>query len=730
MSDLHLVPSAFAAALADKGYTQLTPVQQAVLDPALNGADVLVSAQTGSGKTVAFGLAMAQGLLDGADRFGPAAAPLALIIAPTRELALQVHRELQWLYGPTGASFASCVGGMDMRTERRNLDRGAHIVVGTPGRLKDHIERNSLDLSALRVAVLDEADEMLDLGFREDLEFILGKAPADRRTMMFSATVPREIAALAKTYQRDAVRIAAGAEREQHVDIEYRALAVDQADKENAIVNVLRFYEAKNALVFCGLRATVNHLTARLANRGFSVVALSGELSQAERTHSLQAMRDGRARVCVATDVAARGIDLPNLELVIHADLPQNKETLLHRSGRTGRAGRKGVSALIVPHKDRKKADRLLGWAGINAAWGSAPGADEVNRRDAERLLADPMFTGAPAENEADLVAKLLGAFDINALAVGFVRQYMTTRSAPEDLRSSGSGTDTLRPVRLGPENSFWVTLSVGAAAKAEPRWLLPMLCRSGDLTKNDIGSIRVQQDTTDVQLNGDVRDKFFAALGSAMMLEDGIRVSLAEGQPSTPAPARPKPTFNRPKPVEAEASPAAAVSVDPAPVATPVATTYAPRPSAYVAPAEPAEAPRKPRHKDRPVMVERRPDRASDRATERGADPMAEAVADGSVVPYAPKKAFHKDGPRPAYKPGAKPGSKPGGKPYEGNFKPRSATKPVEGKPAGSKWVKRSPDAKVADGKPAFAKPHFAKPGKPGGKPYAGKPKPHRGKS
>ena len=716
MSDLSLVPLTFAAALADKGYVQLTPVQQAVLDPALNGADVLVSAQTGSGKTVAFGLAMAQGLLDGADRFGPAAAPLALIIAPTRELALQVHRELQWLYVPTGASFASCVGGMDMRTERRNLDRGAHIVVGTPGRLKDHIECNSLDLSSLRVAVLDEADEMLDLGFREDLEFILGSAPADRRTMMFSATVPREIAMLAKTYQRDAVRISAGAEREQHVDIEYRALAVDQADKENAIVNVLRFYEAKNALVFCGLRATVNHLTARLANRGFSVVALSGELSQAERTHSLQAMRDGRARVCVATDVAARGIDLPNLELVIHADLPQNKETLLHRSGRTGRAGRKGVSALIVPHKDRKKADRLLGWAGISATWAAAPGADEVNRRDAERLLADPMFTGAPAENEADLVAKLLGAFDINALAVGFVRQYMTTRSAPEDLR--GGGVDARAPVRLGPDNSFWVTLSVGAAAKAEPRWLLPMLCRAGDLTKSDIGSIKVGQDTTEVQLSAAVRDRFTTAIGPGRMLEDGIKVSLAAGGDTVAAP--PRPAFDRPKPVYDRPEPATIPELTE--VATPIATSYAPRPEAYGL-KDPDERPRKPRHKDRKAEISPARAPAAARVGERGADPMAEAVADGSVVPYAPKKAFHKEGPKPAHK--------SGGKPYAGNFKPRSEGAPggkSGSKPEG-KWVKRTDPAKAADGKPAAAKPHFAKPGKPAGKPYAGKPKPHRGK-
>ncbi|TIT42669.1 MAG: DEAD/DEAH box helicase, partial [Mesorhizobium sp.] len=186
---------------------------------------------------------------------------------------------------------ASCVGGMDMRTERRALERGAHIVVGTPGRLRDHITRNSLDMSTLKAVVLDEADEMLDLGFREDLEFILDAAPADRRTLMFSATVPRSIATLAQGYQRDAVRISAAGEEKQHLDIEYRALNIAQADRENAIINVLRFYEAKNALVFCNTRAAVNHLTARFNNRNFSVVALSGELSQNERSHALQAMQ-------------------------------------------------------------------------------------------------------------------------------------------------------------------------------------------------------------------------------------------------------------------------------------------------------------------------------------------------------------------------------------------------------------------------------------------------------
>ncbi|MBT8415628.1 MAG: DEAD/DEAH box helicase, partial [Boseongicola sp.] len=238
-------------ALDARGYDTLTDVQNAVTAPELTGKDLLVSAQTGSGKTLGFGLAIAPSLLGDADAFEPADAPLALIIAPTRELALQVKRELAWLYAKAGAVLASTVGGMDMRDERRALARGAHIVVATPGRLRDHIMRGSIELGNLKAVVLDEADEMLDLGFREDLEFILEQAPTDRQTLLFSATVPAQIAKLAKSYQNDAVRIATTTGEKQHADIDYRALRVSARDGENAIINVLRYYEAPNAIVFC-----------------------------------------------------------------------------------------------------------------------------------------------------------------------------------------------------------------------------------------------------------------------------------------------------------------------------------------------------------------------------------------------------------------------------------------------------------------------------------------------
>jgi len=535
-------------ALAERGYDTLTAVQQAVTAPELQEADLLVSAQTGSGKTVGFGLAIARTLLGDSEQLGPAAAPLALVVAPTRELAFQVMRELSWLYAKAGARVVSCVGGMDMRDERRTLERGAHIVVGTPGRLRDHIQRGSLDMSSLRAVVLDEADEMLDLGFREDLEFMLGEAPEERRTLLFSATVPPMIATLAKQYQRDAVRVTTLTGTRQHADITYQALRVAQADAENAIINVLRFHEAQNAIVFANTRAAVNRLTARFANRGFAVVSLSGELSQSERTHALQAMRDGRARVCVATDVAARGIDLPNLELVIHADLPSNPEGLLHRSGRTGRAGRKGISALIVTPKIVKKAERLLKFAKIEAEWTTAPTAEEILRRDEERLLADPIWDEDVTEEQSAFATKLLEQHSPEQIAAAYLRLYRSRQSAPEELSAPDAMPAPKERKPFGP--SVWFALSVGRDDRAEARWLLPLLCRAGHLNKEAIGAIRVQQTETFVELAEASVEGFLAALGEGGELEEGVTARQLDGVPDiAPSPRGdgPRKTGGRP---------------------------------------------------------------------------------------------------------------------------------------------------------------------------------------
>jgi ATP-dependent RNA helicase DeaD len=548
-----------AAALTARGYTTLTPVQAAVLAPEHAEADLLVSAQTGSGKTVAFGLNIAPTLLQGSEGFEPFRAggwapPLALIIAPTRELALQVCRELAWLYEKTNARVVSCVGGMDMRSERQALNAGAHIVVGTPGRLKDHIERGALDIGALRAVVLDEADEMLDLGFREDLEFILDASPSERRTLMFSATVAKPIAQLATRFQKDAIRIATASATERHGDIAYRALMVAPNERENAIINVLRFHDAKSAIIFCGTRMAVTHLTARLSNRGFTVVALSGELSQNERTHALQAMRDGRAQVCVATDVAARGIDLPGLELVVHADLPTNSETLLHRSGRTGRAGNKGLCVLLVPHNRRRGMQRLLAERNIDATWGQPPSATEIQAADRKRILNDETLQGELTAEEQAFAANLLEQHGAERIAAAFLRLQQKNRPAPEELLDVAAETDRgPEPSQYGkkpPRDGFasegkggvWFRINAGHKQNAEPRWLLPLICRVGHITRKDVGSIKIFHTESQFEITTAVADRFIQTVEREGTGEKNISITRADGPPpESAAPQREK---------------------------------------------------------------------------------------------------------------------------------------------------------------------------------------------
>jgi ATP-dependent RNA helicase DeaD len=566
-----------ARALAEHEYNDPTPVQSAVLAKEAEGRDIVVSAQTGSGKTVAYGLAMASNILTDAGRMAEVSTPVALIIAPTRELALQVERELKWLYEHTGARIISCVGGMDAGQERRKLAYGVHIVVGTPGRLRDHIERKALNVGSLEVVVLDEADEMLDLGFREDLEFILEATPGERRTLLFSATIPKGIATLAKRFQRDALRIEVAGGARGHVDIEYRAIRVAPKEIEHAVVNLLRFVEAQTAIVFCNTRESVRHLHATLLERGFSTVLLSGELSQHERNQSMQALRDGRARVCVATDVAARGIDLPNLGLVIHAELPHDAETLQHRSGRTGRAGRKGVSAFLIPISRRRRAEQLLRDAKVSAAWSGPPTIDEIRKLDQERLLQDPLLAETPSEDDIEMSRQLFAERTPEQLGAALLRLYRSRLPAVEDVADPGNEPERREPrsrnyegksfegkghegkglaggfegkkvpgksfkaMRDGFSGGAWFRLDIGRTKNADPKWLLPMLCRKGKITKQDIGVIRIFDNETKFQVVAEVASQFMANMqrpgGENVHVE---RIGSPDDGPAEPPRSRP----------------------------------------------------------------------------------------------------------------------------------------------------------------------------------------------
>ncbi|HWJ68621.1 MAG TPA: DEAD/DEAH box helicase [Sphingobium sp.] len=525
------LPALLTEALAARGYAAPTPVQAAVLEPEAAGRDMIVSARTGSGKTVAFGLAIAPQLLGEDGRAGPAGAPLALVIAPTRELALQVSRELMWLYEKTGVRVATCVGGMDASRERRALAQGAHIVVGTPGRLCDHLEREVLLLHGLAVAVLDEADEMLDMGFREDLERLLDATPDGRRTLLFSATMPRPIVALARRYQQDALRIETTDGGQGHGDIAYQAVAVAPADIQNAVINLLRLHEAETAILFCATRDNVRHLHANLTERGFAVVALSGEHSQNERNHALQALRDKRARVCVATDVAARGIDLPSLSLVIHVEIPRDAETLQHRSGRTGRAGKKGTAVLIVPFQRRRRVDGMLRGAKIAAEWIAAPSAADIRNADRERMMTALLAPVEAEEADRELARRLLAERSAEDIAVALVQAHRSRLPEPEDLM--GGQAQAPSGPRPGFEDSNWFRMNVGRNQDADPRWILPLLCRRGGVNRTEIGAIRMAANETMFEVTPAVAARFLTAVRRAAETEqDDLQIIPVDGKP------------------------------------------------------------------------------------------------------------------------------------------------------------------------------------------------------
>jgi ATP-dependent RNA helicase DeaD len=528
-------------ALAARGYAEPTPVQAAVLEPAAAGRDLVVSAQTGSGKTVAFGMAMASELLRPDGMAEASSQPLALVIAPTRELALQVSRELVWLYGQAGARVATCVGGMDPSKERHSLRAGPQIVVGTPGRLRDHLERGALDLAALRTIVLDEADEMLDMGFREDLEEILDATPDGRRTLLFSATMPPPITQLARRYQKDALRISTVGDDRGHGDIAYQAVTVSPAEIEHAVVNLLRFHEAETAMLFCATRENVRRLHATLQERGFAVVALSGEHSQSERNHALQALRDRRARVCVATDVAARGIDLPTLSLVVHVEIPRDAETLQHRSGRTGRAGKKGTAVIIVPYPRRKRVESMLRGAKILAEWIDPPTAEAIRHNDRKRLIEAMLAPAEFDDEDRELAARLMAERSPEDIAAALVRAHRAAMPQAEDLientpeaRPGQHGADRQDRHRAGFEDVVWFRMDIGRRQNADPRWILPLLCRRGHITRNEIGAIRIGPNETHVQVPRAVADKFASALARTAGTEDGgdVRIELSPEAP------------------------------------------------------------------------------------------------------------------------------------------------------------------------------------------------------
>ncbi|MCA8949074.1 MAG: DEAD/DEAH box helicase, partial [Planctomycetes bacterium] len=396
-------PAALVPALQRRGFERLTPVQCAILDADDGARDLRITSQTGSGKTVALGFALAAGL-ERAERQGPT----TLVIAPTRELAMQVAEELRWLFADLDDVRCGVVtGGTNVLTERLRLRRPPTVLVGTPGRLLDHLREGALDLSGVCQLVLDEADQMLDLGFKDELDGIVDQLPDERRTHLVSATFPRAVLELANRFQREPLLIEGTAPDAVHADIEHIAYKIGSREHYGALVNLLLLAGDERTLVFVRTREDTVALADRLHADGFAALPLNGDLAQRQRTRTLDAFKQGTVRTLIATDVAARGLDVESVTRVVHVHPPIDSATYVHRSGRTGRAGNKGQSLMFVTRPLAARAERLYRGANVEPRWTTIPGRAAVydHKLGATAAAAEAAIAAAPVAHPNLLAA-------------------------------------------------------------------------------------------------------------------------------------------------------------------------------------------------------------------------------------------------------------------------------------------------------------------------------------
>jgi len=373
--------------LASVKFTTPTPVQAAAIPQALEGKDLLATAQTGTGKTLAFLIPVMEKLLQNP---GPGIA--ALVLVPTRELAMQVVDQYNVLRGKHLGPAALVVGGLSEHGQLSAIRKGARLIVATPGRLKDHMDRGSLGLERVELLVLDEADRMLDMGFQEEIDSIVGRAPKERQTLLFSATLAGVVGRLAARVTRGPKRVEIARREETKPDITQHALIADNdAHKDRLLDSLLRETDVVQALVFTAMKRTAAELTLSLIDKGFPAAALHGDMHQTERARALKQVRDGKMRVLVATDVAARGIDVPGINLVVNYDAPRQAEDYVHRIGRTGRAGRAGIAVTFLGHADRHLVRQIERFTGNKVSLMEIPGLEPKTRGERK---PDPRRSG------------------------------------------------------------------------------------------------------------------------------------------------------------------------------------------------------------------------------------------------------------------------------------------------------------------------------------------------
>ncbi len=520
--ELELNPSILRA-VEEMGFEQMSPIQAQAIPFILQGKDIVGQAQTGTGKTAAFGIPLLQ-------KINPKERHLqAIVLCPTRELAIQVAEEIRKL-----ANFMHAIkilpvyGGQEISKQIRSLKSGVQIIIGTPGRVMDHMRRKTIKFDQVNTIILDEADEMLNMGFREDIETILSQIPEERQTILFSATMPQPILEIARTYQKDAQMIRVVKKELTVPKIEQYYYEVSQRNKEDVLARLLDMYNPKLCLVFCNTKKQVDELTSALQGRGYFAEGLHGDLKQQQRDRVMHSFRNGKTEILVATDVAARGIDVDDVEAVFNYDVPQDDEYYVHRIGRTGRAGREGRAFTLVVGREIYKLKDIMRYCKTKIKAQPIPSINDVTAVKAEKILdkVTSIIQNEDLSKMVNLIEERVNDEDFTSLdiAAAFLKLMMGDESnKADDDRMSEDFGDT--GAEAGMVRLF---VNLGKNQRVRPGDILGAIAGETGMPGKLIGSIDMYDKYTFVEVPREYASDVIQVMKTAKIKGKSINIEPA----------------------------------------------------------------------------------------------------------------------------------------------------------------------------------------------------------
>ncbi|MFA5353437.1 MAG: DEAD/DEAH box helicase [Thermodesulfovibrionales bacterium] len=502
-------------AISEVGFEEPTPIQVSAIPMVMSGSDLIGQAQTGTGKTAAFGIPIVEKCVKARN-------PFAIILEPTRELAVQVAQEINKIGKYRGVQVLPVYGGKSIDSQIRALHRGVNVIVGTPGRVIDHINRKTISLSDIKMLVLDEGDEMLNMGFIEDIETILKATPQDRQTLLFSATMPPAIQSIVKKHLKDPEKIKVNTKDMVVSKIKQVFYEVREGDKIDALSRLLDVEDPQLAIIFCHTKREVDEVFARLHEMGYSAGALHGDFTQARRDEVMESFKQGKLEVLVATDVAARGLDIKDVTHVINYSIPQNPESYVHRIGRTGRAGRSGIAITFVTPREYRHLRMIEKTAKTTIDRQNLPSAEDVLKAREKSIIKD--ITEIIEENKhagyLSAVNELSEKYSFNDIAAASL--YATYG----EIREMASDSSPARG--SGPGGMVRLFMTIGRKDNIKVADIVKSIASEANIPHKQIGNIHVLDKFTFVEVPAELADKVIRSLDDVIMKGRRVRIQHA----------------------------------------------------------------------------------------------------------------------------------------------------------------------------------------------------------